>query len=160
MRKELLFFATAMLLLLPVLASCSSNDDNEDEQGWPIKELYDGRKVMIKETTSYPDSVYLNMNGTPISVPCKPVSKSELPLWVLPEAAERTYGVEKPTYIYQGRKIETGESLYILRNILEGGVGSLYNERGDNRKDDYYIDFLDYSTGWKCIFIVEAYELK
>ena len=134
-----------IFLLVTVLAGCSSDDDEVDQE-WPIKVLNNGEKVIIKEIDTYPDSLTLfNVDGVRLTVPCERIDKFELPSWVLPKAAEITNGVEMRTTISMG--------------YLEGGLGTLYDENGHERGQDFYHDLLSYSSNWKCVFIVKAYKL-
>jgi hypothetical protein len=146
-----------IFLLVTMLAGCSSDDDEVDQE-WPIKVLNNGEKVIIKEIDTYPDSLTLfNVDGVRLTVPCERIDKSELPSWVLPKAAEITNGVEMRTTISMG--YENGKKLFIIHYSLEGGLGTLYDENGHERGQDFYHDLLSYSSNWKCVFIVKAYKL-
>ena len=117
MKKSLLFLSTAMLLLQLVLVSCGS-DDEEGYQEWPIKKLYNGEKVVIKEIKTYPDSLTLfNVDGVKFTVPCERIDKSRLPSWVLTKAAEITNGVGMTTMISMGFDNKNGEKLFIIHYI-------------------------------------------
>ena len=146
-----------IFLLTTMLAGCSGDD--EGDQDLLIRELYNGEKVVIKEIETYPDSLTLfNVDGVRLTVPCERINKSELPSWALAKAAEITNGVGMTTTISMGYDIENGKKLFIIHYILEGGLGTLYDENGHERGQNFYHDLLGYSSNWKCVFIVKAYK--
>lgn len=156
MRKNLLFFATAMLLMLPVLVSCSS-DDNEELDG-EIVVLNNGKRVLVKEIESYPDSVHIHSGLKAFKVPCVPIKKSDMPEWMYNQLF-KVMGATDTSLLYQGEWIETGEIVYAMYNSASSSLpGYFYNASGNYFAPPRPIE--DYYRNWKCIFIVERLDLE
>ena len=66
-----------IFLLVTMLAGCSGDDSQEEYEG-EIVEQKDGTKCMLKETSSYSDSLWFFQ----ITVPWQPVKMKELPSWL------------------------------------------------------------------------------
>ena len=153
MEKKLLFFATAMMLLLLGLISCSTDDAEPD--GW-ITEIED-RVILLSEDTPYPDSVmYYHF-----LIPCKPVAREELPQWLCDYMIRGAF----PGTVVQGEWVDSGESLYGIipsspssqYSINFYADGTPFNITPGPRDDGYdgYGDFLSATTNWRCIFKIK-----
>lgn len=156
MRKELLFFVTVMLLLLPTLASCSGDEGNEEElDGWIV--VKGDRKVLLSEDVPYPDSVMYYQ----ILIPCKPVGKEELPQWL----CDYLIKYASPATVVQGEWVDSGESLYgiipsspssqFLINFYADGIP--FDITPGSRDDGYdgYGEFLCSTSNWRCIYKIK-----
>lgn len=155
MKKNLLFFATAMLLLLPALASCSS-DDNEELDGWIVEK--GDRKVLLSEDVPYPDSVMYYQ----ILIPCRPITKEELPQWLCNYLIKNAASVT----VVQGQWVESGEPLYgiipsypssqFLVNFYADGTP--FDIIPGARDDGYdgYSEFLSATSNWRCIYKIKV----
>ena len=161
-----------LFLLSLTFAGCSKSDDEkyrnvpdgwvEALNGWIHSLDEDGSvRVLIKEPSTYPDSVSFNLWIKQVS--CRPSIKEDLPEWLIRDAIENTR--RESTYIYQGVKIDSEEKVYIQYNIINQYYRYVYDSSQYGKSygilpDEYREFFLNKTKEWKCIFILVPHKFE
>ena len=141
-----------IFLLTTMLAGCSGDDSQEEYDG-EIVELNNGTKYLLKETSSYSDSLCFFQ----ITVPWQPVKMKELPSWL------HEYVASNPMFlnIVQGEWVSSNESLYVVFPFAPSSQfstcflsdGSVYHVIPGSTYDGYdgYGGFLNSTKNWRGI---------
>ena len=149
-----------IFLLSLTFVGCSSSDEDEGSlTDGIVVELDVGRKILLKETETYPDSIVL---ANKVMVPCIPVSEHELPSWLIDGAIKASRNLS--TYIYQGEKKDGGEIVYIVRPVPDAYLRHVFDWSGAGKS--YEVDpqqpereFFESTQNWRCIFIINVFRL-
>ena len=144
-----------IFLLVTVLAGCSSDDSQEEYDGEIVVRSTNGKRVLVKETDSYPDSTYMMGDLKVFKVPCVPIKKTDMPKWMYDQLF-KVMGVTASTGLYQGELVGTGDNVYVMQNSASPS-GFVYDKSGTTISQPLSID--NEAKNWRCIFIVEPHNL-
>ena len=159
MKWEWLLYFTILPLLIASFAGCS-NDEEETEDPFSDRVIETSRgKVVIREIEEYPDSAWFSQYL--LKIPCRPIPRSSLPLWLYDELVLQSISVSG--YAYQGEYKESGESVYEIRNFLFNRFSSVFDSKGNSLRISSLSDeenLVASTINWRCIHILKAYPLN